>query len=337
MLKKIFIFFALCLPSFFAAAQASFFRQNKALPARLETELSSCVDCLCDTLCAGRESGTSGSSAAAFFIAREFRSMGLHPVSGYYSQSFPLGKDSLFGHNVLGILENSSKQHSHSYIVIGAHFDGLGTMNGVRYCGADANASGVAAMLSIARLLRERRDAGATFGCSFLFVAFDAYNLRRLGSESFYRALSRGTLRDPLTGAAIRPSQIRMMIDLDQIGSSLAPLSSGRPDYLIAIGEHTLPANLQGLLSKCNRAGYLSIPAPNLELSSTYYGSRNFTQAFYRLGDRRIFIDHQIPTLYFTSGITDLTNRPLDTPSSLDYPVLSRRTLLIYLFLNSIQ
>ena len=37
----------------------------------------------------------------------------------------------------------------------------------------------------------------------------------------------------------------------------------------------------------------------------------------------------------FTSGITMNTNKPADTPETLDYAILKRRILLIYYFLVS--
>ena len=324
MRKKLTIFFLSSLLCSICAARGTLGRELEE-----EKYLRDCVSFLCDSLCDGRASGTRGNAVAAFQIVREFSGASLKPMqTGSYSQSFALGRDSLYGHNIVGMLENSTKKHARSYIIVGAHYDALGSMDGSLYPGADSNASGVAALLCAARLMREQRAQGVCYASSIIFVCFDAFNMGRKGSLAFWDALRRGLLKDPTTGEAIRPSRIRLMIDLDQMGSSLCPLPSGRPDFLMAIGQGSIGAPLRGALQRSNARSDVS-----LELSDSYYGSTSFTQAFYRLGDRRIFIDNHIPTLYLTSGITDLTNCPADAPSSLDYPVLHRRTLLLYSFL----
>jgi Zn-dependent M28 family amino/carboxypeptidase len=57
----------------------------------------------------------------------------------------------LLGFNVLGRLEGSDPALRHEAILIGAHMDHLGRPGGVLHPGADDNASGVAALLEIAR------------------------------------------------------------------------------------------------------------------------------------------------------------------------------------------
>jgi len=59
----------------------------------------------------------------------------------------------LLDFNVLGRLEGSDPALRHEAILIGAHMDHLGRPNGVLHPGADDNASGVAALLEIARSL----------------------------------------------------------------------------------------------------------------------------------------------------------------------------------------
>ena len=59
----------------------------------------------------------------------------------------------LLGFNVLGRLEGSDPALRQEAVLIGAHMDHLGRPNGVLHPGADDNASGVAALLEIARAL----------------------------------------------------------------------------------------------------------------------------------------------------------------------------------------
>ena len=43
-----------------------------------------------------------------------------------------------------------------------------------------------------------------------------------------------------------------------------------------------------------------------------------------------MFIDNGIPAVLFTSGITMKTNKTYDNAASLDYPVLRKRILLMF-------
>ena len=75
---------------------------------------------------------------------------------------------------------------------------------------------------------------------------------------------------------------------------------------------------------------------PGLDLSFRYYGSDNFTDLFYRrIGDQRWFLEAGIPSLMFTSGITDNTNKPGDTPETLAPQTFAKRVSLISAWISS--
>lgn len=290
-----------------------------------EKKLRQRVEFLCDSLCEGRACGTRGGTEAAFEIVRIFRKAGLLPFDGNYSQTFHTADNIKTGHNVIGMIPGSLKRPPKSYIIVGAHFDNLGILDGHIYPGADSNASGTAALCSIAEMFSSMKTLGKVYDSSVIFVAFDANCLSRAGSEELFRRISGGLLKDPVSGQAILPKNIKMMINIDQVGSSLSPLASGRPDYLIMLDGGTVSENNKDWLSVCNR-----LYSTNLELSHTYYGSANFTKIFYRLSDQQVFVDHRIPSVLFTSGITMNNNKTYDSPHTLNYDVLRRRTILIF-------
>ena len=75
---------------------------------------------------------------------------------------------------------------------------------------------------------------------------------------------------------------------------------------------------------------------PRLDLGYDYYGSKNFTDLFYRrVSDQRWFLEAGIPAVMFTSGITQHTNQVTDTPATLDYELLRRRIDLISAWLRA--
>jgi Zn-dependent M28 family amino/carboxypeptidase len=90
--------------------------------------------------------------------------------------------------NVVALLEGSSR--ADEYIIIGAHWDHFGTQassNGPKiFNGAIDNATGTAATLEIARILKKQHD-NQPLERSVLFVNFTAEEAGLLGSELFAR------------------------------------------------------------------------------------------------------------------------------------------------------
>ena len=256
------------------------------------------VEFLSDSLCAGRESGTPGSSAAAFFVFGRFRDRGLSPEVDCFRLP-----DSGAGHNVIGRVSSSA---SSRWIIITAYYDGLGTIGGRIYPGADSNASGVAALLELADTL------GSVHGPrrNLLFVALDAHNRSRAGADALWSYLS---------SRRITAGSIDLVVNLDIIGNNLNPVERCWKDYLIALGASRRASSLEA----CNSG-------LGLHLYYDYYGSRSFTDLFYRkAGDQKVFLDHGVPCVMFTAGISGHTNKTSDTPETLNYGLLERRVRLI--------
>lgn len=267
-----------------APAAAAALAQQEALRADVEF--------LSDSLCAGRATGTRGCVEAAAYIIRRLSAMGCEPSV----QSFRIDSARV-GHNILVIPETSRP-----VIVLTAYYDGLGVLDGRLYPGADSNASGVAALLSVAARLRDRADV--------LIAFLDAHNANLAGADALRRAL--------------KGRRIQLLVNFDILGSTLAPVDKFWPDFLIALGADRHRA----LLEECN-AGL------QLHYYHTYYRSRTFTEVFYRrVGDQRAFLADGVPTIVFTSGITDFTNKPGDTPETLDYPVFAKRVEFISRFIS---
>ncbi|MCR4859127.1 MAG: M28 family peptidase [Bacteroidales bacterium] len=262
-----------------------------------EADLRAEVSFFCDSLRTGRRFGTPGAQASAFYLFRQMRNAGLRTSVQSFSEGGRIGR------NVVGVTPGWFRR----YIVVGAYFDGLGTLDGAFYPGADSNASGVVALLDLARELPSLCQGGT----GIIFVAFDAHNADLAGSKAF---LQRFSTEYPIS----------MMVNLDILGSSLAPLHKNQPDYLIALGGGAWRMTLE----RANRE-------LRLDLAYDYYGSSSFTDLFYRrVSDQRCFLEAGIPSVMFTSGITMNTNRQGDTPETLEYAVLLRRIRLIEAWLG---
>lgn len=132
----------------------------------------------------GRRTGEPGAEKAARYIAEQMRAVGLSPLgdSGSFLQRMPLGMapgrngrprvalldswaaqdtvaaaDRRIGYNVIGVIPGSDPALRDEVVLVDAHYDHIGVgapVNGDSiYNGADDDASGVVAVLEIARAL----------------------------------------------------------------------------------------------------------------------------------------------------------------------------------------
>jgi aminopeptidase YwaD len=85
--------------------------------------------------------------------------------------------------NVIGVLPGTDPARAGEAIVIGAHYDHLGRMEGAVYPGADDNASGTAMVLGLARVFAAAGGAPRTL----VFALFSGEELGLLGSGHYVR------------------------------------------------------------------------------------------------------------------------------------------------------
>lgn len=129
----------------------------------------------------GRRAGTKGGARAAAFVSMEMKAIGLVPAdSDGFFQAVPK-----LGSNVIGVLPGSDSLLRDQIVVIGAHYDHLGIGKPVSgdsiYNGADDDASGVTAVLEIARALR----AGPAPKRTVVFIATTGEEEGTLGTEYY--------------------------------------------------------------------------------------------------------------------------------------------------------
>lgn len=313
-----------------AEGQGSWKKETeKALSQITQETLHRELSFLTDELCEGRATGTRGGIEAAFWVQRKFEKAGLKCFGGSYGSHFTTPTGAV-AHNVIGMIPGALSMPRDSYIIVGAHFDHLGELDGKLYPGADANASGTIALTSLADIFGAMKEMGKVYDCNILFVAFDAKEMDMAGSASLWKLIDYGMLKDPVSGESISKEKIRLMVNLDQIGSSLSPIRRDREDYLLMLGNDSLPKDKRMNLEVCNMMYGIG-----LDLCFSYYGSKAFTDVFYRLSDQRVFVDNGIPAVFFTSGITMNTNKTRDTAENLNFEVLHKRIRLIYHWLES--
>lgn len=144
------------------------------------------VTWLADDARQGRATGRAGEDLAGQWLAKRYASMGLQVfkqmgLSSYaHAFTFPYDDEYLQGENIIGVLPGGI--NADEYVIVSAHYDHLGIKEGVIYNGADDDASGVAALLDMARVFMQSDMRPQK---SIVFIAFSGEELGHIGSGNF--------------------------------------------------------------------------------------------------------------------------------------------------------
>lgn len=179
----------------------------------------------------GRKAGTQGIEKAAQYIENEFKKIGLKTFEGLknYRQNFEHNQLKMF--NLIGVLEGKSKKDE--YVVVSAHYDHLGMKKdgeGDRiFNGADDDASGVAAILSLAEYYAKKGTER-----TILFIAFTAEEMGLIGSTYF--------------GKKVNPTKFIAGINIEMIGkqSSYGPKTAWLTGFERSDFGKIIQKNLKG-------------------------------------------------------------------------------------------
>lgn len=153
----------------------------------------------------GRDTDTKEIDKAANFIAQKFRMYNVNPYFETYRDAFEFelrNRDSTStnppkikkGYNVVGYIEGTDDELKREFIILGAHYDHIGFSNVVEgdsiANGANDNAAGSAAVLSLARYFAERKSNKR----SLLFCLFSAEEYGLRGSKHLAEQLNKNGL-----------------------------------------------------------------------------------------------------------------------------------------------
>lgn len=139
----------------------------------------------------GRDTGSQGIDDAATYIEKQFNSYGVRPYYETYRDHFKVGEQDAF--NVVGFIEGNDDTLKDEVIILGAHYDHIGTgkaVNGDEIAnGANDNAAGTSAVLSLAKYFSKRNNNAR----SIMFVLFSAEERGLLGSKHLAERLKSET------------------------------------------------------------------------------------------------------------------------------------------------
>ena len=197
--------------------------------------------------------------------------------------------------NVVGVLPGSDEARRGETVVIGAHYDHVGTgghlsMNpnkaGEVHNGADDNASGTSAIIEMGRVAAATRRR---FPRSLVFVAFAGEERGLLGSAHY------------ATNPALPIADTIAMLNLDMVGRA-----KGQVD----VSGMEMSPSVENDLREASRA------MPGLDIRRSGPGEGR--------SDDSSFIDRRIPAINFFTGFHSDYHRPTDDWDQVDVPGTSK-------------
>jgi aminopeptidase YwaD len=200
-----------------------------------------------------------------------------------------LGEKTRTGANVIGYIDNNAS----TTVVLGAHFDHLGygedgnsmlrTGEQLIHNGADDNASGTAALIELARILKKSKARNN----NYLFIAFSGEELGLYGSKYFTE------------NPTIDLSRVSFMINMDMIGR---------------LNDSTRTVTI---------GGYGTSPAWGQLFSSKPFTRFPMTFRFDSSGtgpsDHTSFYRKEIPVLFYFTGLHSDYHKPSDDFDKINY------------------
>ena len=199
-----------------------------------------------------------------------------------------IGEKKRTGRNVVAYLDNGAART----VVLGAHYDHLGygednnsmlrTGEKLIHNGADDNASGTAALIELARILKSEKQKNN----NYLFVAFSAEELGLNGSKFFTE------------NPTINFSNVNYMINMDMVGRM------NDSSNVVTIGGYGTSPQWSSLIDPTNKKNPFTI-----RIDSSGTGPSDHT-SFYR---------KDIPVLFFFTGLHTDYHKPSDDADKINY------------------
>lgn len=254
----------------------------------------------------GRPAGSKHSLRLARLLAAQLRRFGLRGgrPGGGFCQAFRL--DGRWDQNV--VARRPSRPPGGPLIIVGAHYDSLGVEAGKPHAGADDNASGVAALMEVARLV----GRGAAPRAEVLVIAFGGEERGLVGSKH-YVSQSSGDL-----------SRTRLMINLDMVGRQLLEGQQVRR----LLGD---PTDTLGYVLSDRGSGWTRplVTRVSKRLGVVVVGiPESFLKLAGFLSDSVPFSPH-VPTIFFSTSLHDDYGKLTDTADKIDHGQIQRTVAMV--------
>lgn len=213
--------------------------------------------------------------------------------------------------NVVGLIEGTDKKDE--IVVLSAHYDHLGTINGQVYNGADDDGSGTVALIEMAEAFAKAAAEGNRPRRSILFLAVSGEEKGLWGSEYY--------VKHPLYPL----SKTVTDLNTDMIGR-IDAAHEGTKDsvnYVYIIGSDKISTELDQICKAANER------TSKLQLDYTYNSDTDPNRFYYR-SDHYNFAEKGIPVIFFFTGVHEDYHQHTDDIEKIRFPKAARITQLVF-------
>ena len=214
----------------------------------------------------------------------------------------------LFSENVLAYIEGKDKKDE--VIVITAHYDHIGIVDGEIYNGADDDGTGTVALLEMAQAFSEAKKNGHGPRRSILIMPVSGEEKGLLGS-GYYSQFPIFPLDNTVAN-----------LNIDMIGR-LDEAHADDANYVYLIGADMLSTDLHDVSEQINNT-YC-----NITLDYTY-NKKDDPNRFYYRSDHYNFAKNGVPCIFYFNGVHADYHKPTDTVDKIDFKKTQNITRLVF-------
>lgn len=213
-------------------------------------------------------------------------------VLGMWNYQMTAARTPITAHNVLGYLRGSDPDLADELLVITAHYDHVGIIDGQIHNGADDDGSGTVTVLELADAFVQAKAAGMGPRRSILFMTVVGEEKGLLGSEWY-------------TDHPIWPlEQTIANLNVDMIGR-VDDAHADDERYVYLIGSDKISTELHQISEDANEEHV------GLALDYTF-NAPNDPNRFYYRSDHYNFAKNGIPVIFYFSGVHEDYHKPGD-------------------------
>lgn len=210
--------------------------------------------------------------------------------------------------NVLGFIEGTDLKDE--VVVLTAHYDHLGVHDGIVFNGADDDGTGTVALLELAEAFAKATQEGHRPRRSILFMPVSGEEKGLLGSEYY-------------SDHPVYPlAQTVCNLNIDMIGR-LDDAHANVEEYIYIIGSNMLSSELHAASERANQN------TTQIQLDYTF-NSPDDPNRFYYRSDHYNFAKHDIPVIFYFSGVHEDYHKSTDTVEKILFDKSAKVTQLVF-------
>ncbi|MFM7770812.1 MAG: M28 family peptidase, partial [Bacteroidota bacterium] len=216
----------------------------------------------------------------------------------------------VYSENVLAFIEGSDPVLKEEIVVISAHYDHIGIVNGNINNGADDDGSGTVSAMEIAEAFITAKGEGNGVKRSVLILHVSGEEKGLFGSDYYTRH-------------PIYPLEKTVCdLNIDMVGR-LDENHANDTNYVYLIGSDMLSTELHETSERVNKE------TKNIKLDYTFNAEDDPNQFYYR-SDHYNFAKNNIPVIFYFSGVHEDYHKPGDDPEKIVYGKMCNIAQLIF-------